>query len=237
VFGDTGQVSTFGTRLKAARLGKGYTQDELSDLLGVTKSAVSAWENDRETPAFDKLASIHRALEASIDELVFGESRHDWRVGEGPMRYPLPPPRDAPRTPEERTLLRRFRTLPDRKRRGLLGLLADDQLAESAATAAGRSSQDLSPADLSMAVQLANEKIASAGLAPTQEQYGEFVLLLHDLLVDGLPTADVHDIRSGKLLHSTSGDRHVGTEVQATRESPGAAVPAVHHAGKAGRKR
>lgn len=54
-------------------------------------------------------------------------------------------------------------------------------------------SQDLSPTDLSMAIQLANEKIAASGLAPTPEQYGKFVLLLYKVLHGGLPDAEIHD--------------------------------------------
>ena len=54
-------------------------------------------------------------------------------------------------------------------------------------------SQDLSPTDLSMAIQLANEKIAASGLAPTPEQYGKFVLLLYQVLHGGLPDAEIHD--------------------------------------------
>ena len=120
----TAQVTTFGARFRSTRLAKGYTQDDLADLLGVTKSAVSAWENDRETPAFDKLGPIHRALDASVDELLFGaptvgDAVRDVRA----TYYPEPPPIDQARTPEERKLLRLFRTLTDAQRRGLLALL------------------------------------------------------------------------------------------------------------------
>ena len=228
--------ATLADRLVLARTEAGISQDEVSRQIGIAQPAYSALERGR-NKATTKIGSLAHLYGVDAYWLETGNGHmHPVRVGEGAAQYGTPP-LDHARTPEERRILRAVRVLSDRQRRGLLGLLADDQLAESSAPAAGRSSQDLSPADLSMAVQLANEKIASAGLAPTQEQYGEFVLLLHDLLVDGLPTADVHDIRSGKLRHSTSGDRHVGTEVQATSESPGAAVPAVHHAGKAGRKR
>lgn len=54
-------------------------------------------------------------------------------------------------------------------------------------------SQDMSPTDLSMAIQLANEKIAASGLAPSPEQYGKFVLLLYQVLHGGLPDAEIHD--------------------------------------------
>lgn len=36
-----------GERIKAARLKKGYTQEELADMVGVKKSAVAKWENGR----------------------------------------------------------------------------------------------------------------------------------------------------------------------------------------------
>lgn len=36
-----------GTLIKEARLQKGYTQEELADLVGVKKSAVAKWENGR----------------------------------------------------------------------------------------------------------------------------------------------------------------------------------------------
>lgn len=231
--------STLSERLVVARTEAGLSQEDVAREIGMAQPSYSALETGK-SQSTSKIGSLARlyGVDAYWLETGHGDKRPQ-RVGEPQLQWPMPPPRDQARTPEESRLLRLARKLDDKRRKALIMFLAGDQrqLAESSTPAAGRSSQDLSPADLSMAVQLANEKIASAGLAPTQEQYGEFVLLLHDLLVDGLPTADVHDIRSGKLRHSTSGDRHVGTEVQATSESPGAAVPAVHHAGKAGRKR
>ena len=119
-YGEIFPMDSFGHRLKAGRLAKGFTQDALADLLGVTKSAVSAWENDRETPAFDKLASIRNALFVSLDELVFGEPPRSNYVREDTIQWPMPPPRDMPNTPEERAMLRVFRSLTDRQRRGLL---------------------------------------------------------------------------------------------------------------------
>lgn len=97
-------------------------------------------------------------------------------------------------------------------------------------------SQDMKPADLSMAIQLANEKIASAGLAPTPEQYGQFVLQLYDVLEGGLPNADVLDLRSGKLLDTSTGESHDTPASEATGQGQRTAKPAVQHAGKARRK-
>lgn len=70
---------------------------------------------------------------------------------------------------------------------------AGDERGNSAADGASATSQDMSATDLSMAIQLANEKIAASGLAPSPEQYGKFVLLLYQVLVGGLPDAEIHD--------------------------------------------
>jgi hypothetical protein len=95
----------------------------------------------------------------------------------------------------------------------------------------------MQPADLSMAIQLANEKIAAAGLAPTPEEYGALVLHLHDLLADGLATADLYDIRSGRLANSSTGDDGNDSPAsQATGQGQRTAQPAAQHGGKARRK-
>lgn len=117
-------MTTFGARFRAARLAKGLTQDELADLLGITKSAVSAWENDRETPAFDKLAPIRAALTTTLDELIAAADEADAnRVGESMASYL--PSRDLPRSAEERAMLRRFRELGAQRQRALLTLLRE----------------------------------------------------------------------------------------------------------------
>lgn len=117
-------MDTFGQRLRAARNASGFTQDELAEALGVTKSAVSAWENDRETPSFDKLGRIGQILRASLDRLILGG---DTPAGPGGVREAAPSyvlTGDALLRDEMR-LLRRFRAFPERKRKALLVLLDD----------------------------------------------------------------------------------------------------------------
>lgn len=228
----TPRMLRFGARFKNARLSAGHTQDSLADVLGVTKSAVSAWENDRGTPSFENLGPIRAALGVSLDELVVGTPPAA-KGGEEVMVWPALPPREQARTPEERSMLRVFRAMSDHQRRGLIAAFTG---APPSAGVAG-ASQDLSPADLSMAIQLANEKIAAAGLAPSPAEYGELVVHLHDLLVGGLAHADLHDLRTGKLVDSiTGGDSDVSTASETAGEGRRTAESAVQYGGKARRK-
>lgn len=117
---ETVPMSSFGTRFRALRLHKGLTQDELADVLGITKSAVSAWENDRETPSFQKLVAIRGQLGASLDYLVDdGPELPQVQVGDAAGAYNS----EAPCPPGEQTLLRRFRELSEAKQKALLALL------------------------------------------------------------------------------------------------------------------
>lgn len=112
-------MKSFGDRLRAARIATGMTQEQLGFALGVTKSSVSAWENDRETPGFRLLPELRTTLGRSLDELICGPTA----VSQAS--------RDAVRetselyvgSPEERTLLVRYRTLPPKRREAVLELL------------------------------------------------------------------------------------------------------------------
>lgn len=118
-------MTTFGARFKAARLALGLTQDELADRLGITKSSVSSYENDGATPAFDKLAALRLHLETSLDELICGDAtsarmaRQYKAIAEGNASYG----HQESVTRDEQRLLRQFRELEDKQRKGLLDLL------------------------------------------------------------------------------------------------------------------
>lgn len=66
---------TLGSRIAAARKRKGYTQEEFSDLLGITPQAVSKWENDLSCPDILSLPKISELLDISIDELLTGKTQ------------------------------------------------------------------------------------------------------------------------------------------------------------------
>lgn len=66
--------------IRDARLKKGLSQAALGERIGVTKSAVSAWENDREFPDVRRLAGLSRALRPHLD--VLGYVKHVAAVAE-----------------------------------------------------------------------------------------------------------------------------------------------------------
>lgn len=61
---------TTGEKLAALRRKKGLTQEELSDLLAVSRQSVSRWEMDAAFPETDKLIKLSKLFECSIDFLL-----------------------------------------------------------------------------------------------------------------------------------------------------------------------
>ena len=51
-----------GKRIKELRTNAKFTQKELADRLGVTKSTITAYENDSRTPSYDVLIKIARVF-------------------------------------------------------------------------------------------------------------------------------------------------------------------------------
>ena len=60
----------FGNRLRALRIGKGWTQEQLSTRLGVTKSVISAYETSLRYPSYDILIRIAALFGVSSDYLL-----------------------------------------------------------------------------------------------------------------------------------------------------------------------
>ncbi len=65
-------AETLGSRIAELRKAKGYTQEEFSQILGVTAQAVSKWENDLSCPDIMLLPKIAQLFEISVDELLGG---------------------------------------------------------------------------------------------------------------------------------------------------------------------
>lgn len=67
----------FGNRLKTLRIKKKLTQQQLADLLGLTKSVISAYENGLRYPAYDVLIIIARIFKVSTDFLLGVEIKRE----------------------------------------------------------------------------------------------------------------------------------------------------------------
>ena len=67
--------SSAGGRIRTARRDRGWTQDELAEAVGVSRSAVAQWETDRAGQIRANLTRIADVLEVSVEYLLYGEDR------------------------------------------------------------------------------------------------------------------------------------------------------------------
>lgn len=64
----------FGNKLMYLRKGKGLSQEELGNLVNVSRQTVSKWELNQTTPEMEKLISLGDIFNITIDELVGREA-------------------------------------------------------------------------------------------------------------------------------------------------------------------
>lgn len=60
----------FGNVLKTLRLNEGFTQAQLAQRLGLTKSVISAYETGLRLPSYDVLIHIAKIFDVSTDYLL-----------------------------------------------------------------------------------------------------------------------------------------------------------------------
>lgn len=68
---------SFGENLRNVRKKKNITQEDLAEILGVSRQAISKWESDNGYPETEKLLVISEVLNISIDSLLNGISTLD----------------------------------------------------------------------------------------------------------------------------------------------------------------
>jgi len=61
---------TFGEKLKEARKNIGLSQEELSELIGVSRAAVAKWEANKGLPDIENLKAVAKLLDVSTDYLL-----------------------------------------------------------------------------------------------------------------------------------------------------------------------
>ena len=65
-------LSTIGYQIQSLRKSKGYTQNQLGDMVGVSFQAVSKWERGETLPDITTFASLAEVLDTTIDNLLRG---------------------------------------------------------------------------------------------------------------------------------------------------------------------
>ena len=78
----------FGKRLAALRKEKGFSQQELADMMKTSKTTVANWESGRFKPTWDKLDLIANILEVHISALMDGEEIISLKQEEAVQRQP-----------------------------------------------------------------------------------------------------------------------------------------------------
>ncbi len=68
---------TLGDKLSKFRKENNYTQEQLADVLGVSRQAISKWENDTTYPETDKLIRMSDLFDCSLDYLLKDKTETD----------------------------------------------------------------------------------------------------------------------------------------------------------------
>ena len=72
-FGNGGFIMTLGEKLSKLRKENNYTQEQLADILGVSRQAISKWESNVTYPETEKLIRMSRLFGCTTDYLLLDE--------------------------------------------------------------------------------------------------------------------------------------------------------------------
>ncbi len=76
---------TFGEKIKEARKAAGMTQEQLANVLSVSRQAITKWESDKGIPDVENLKILSKVLDVSIDSLLDNGSQLDFSVTKKPI--------------------------------------------------------------------------------------------------------------------------------------------------------
>ncbi|ALN63412.1 helix-turn-helix family protein [Lysobacter antibioticus] len=119
-------MDTFGSRLRGLREARGWSQEKLGFELEVTGATVSKWETGRAEPNLGHLELFLQVFaqdNVTLDWLITGKKSGSAKTDKA-RKASEPSPRAAD-SQDEQALLARYRRLPAKKQKMLLGLLED----------------------------------------------------------------------------------------------------------------
>ena len=76
----------FNEKLQELRKQRGLTQEELAEVLYVSRTAISKWESGRGYPNIDSLKEISKYFSVSLDELLSGDELRTIAEEEGKQK-------------------------------------------------------------------------------------------------------------------------------------------------------
>lgn len=63
----------FGEKIKNIRKEKKMTQEQMANILNVSRQAISNWENNKNFPDLEMIIKISRLFSLTLDELILGD--------------------------------------------------------------------------------------------------------------------------------------------------------------------
>lgn len=103
----------FSENLKKIRESRRLSQEELAELLGVSRQAVSKWEQGMGYPEVEKLLLLSHKLNISLDELMFSEISSGTRADEAKVTGTI-----VITSPHENIIATCYKIMTSRKMRG-----------------------------------------------------------------------------------------------------------------------
>lgn len=70
-----------GDRIVTLRKAVGLSQEQLAEVVGVSRQAISKWETSQSLPEVDKLVLLSKAFSVSVDELLGGAAPNQTESG------------------------------------------------------------------------------------------------------------------------------------------------------------
>ncbi len=89
-------------RLQDLRKKAGYSQEQLAELLGISRQAISKWESGQGNPDIDNIIKLTKIYQVSTDYILLGHKDEPGKQTE-PIQTPLPPKNEL--SPEMRKAL------------------------------------------------------------------------------------------------------------------------------------